>query len=351
MNIGIIGGGQLGMMMAESAIKQGHDVNALDHAWTAPIKGYSKNLFTDGFTHKAGYQKLYEISDVLTYEFENVSLNWVNHFVDKIPQKTKALEISRHRLIEKEFASSLNIKTPHYELFDQSHTYTYPFILKTTTLGYDGHGQYRINSKEDINKIKDIHSLELIKEEIIKFDDEISVVCTRDQFGNIAVFPIPRNIHKNGILHLSILDDKISEEVKQTATTYAKDIITALDYVGTLAVEFFVCGKEVLFNEFAPRPHNSGHYTIEGCNVSQFDNHILAVTGNEVITPNLLSKTVMLNILGQDLEITKKCESMDQVYVHMYHKKEAKHNRKMGHVTITGDDCLEKLALIIGETK
>jgi len=349
MKIGIIGGGQLGMMMAESALMSGHEVNALDHAWTAPIKAYSKTLLTDGFIHKSGYQKLYEMSDVLTYEFENVSFNWVNHFEDKIPQKVKALEISRHRLIEKDFASKLGIQTPKYELYDAKKTYEFPFILKTTTLGYDGHGQYVVKSQEDLNKIKDIESLELIKEEIVPFDYETSVVLTRDTFGNVVTFPMPKNTHKNGILHISLVNDSIPLVIQEKAKAYASKIITELDYIGTLAVEFFVVGDEVLFNEFAPRPHNSGHYTIEGCDVSQFDNHILAITGEKVVEPKLVSPCVMINILGQDMPKVDTYKDLENVYVHLYHKKEAKHNRKMGHVTIIGSDYDEILKKIIGE--
>ncbi len=349
MRIGIIGGGQLGMMMAESAIKLKHDVFALDHNLEAPIKHLSQTLFTDGFMAPSGYMKLYHACDTLTYEFENVSLDWVKAHEDKIPQKVKALELSRHRLIEKNFAKSLDIPTPAFEMYDHEQTYQFPFIIKIITMGYDGHGQYVIKEEKDLTDIKDVNRLEFIKEEIIKFDYELSVVLTRDRFGHIVNYPIPKNVHKEGILHLSIVDQSIDQVIQDKAIQYAKTLIEALDYIGTLAVEFFVVGDEVLFNEYAPRPHNSGHYTIEGCNVSQFDNHILAVTGQKVIEPFLLQPTIMLNILGKDMNLVDRCKHMNDVYVHLYGKTESRPYRKMGHITITGEDCFEKLTKIIGD--
>ncbi len=349
MKIGILGGGQLGMMMAESAIKRHHIVYALDTTDQAPIKPYCEKLFHHGFSKQVGYQRLYESCDVLTYEFENVSLDWVHAYVDKIPQKTKALEISRHRHTEKEFASELNIPTPAYEIFRHDQVYQYPFILKTTTLGYDGHGQFVIRAKEDLLHVKDLNQKEYIKEEMIHFDYEISIILTRDQFGHIAYFPVPRNIHKNGILFVSIIDDLIPEEIQNQAKDYAKRIVNSLSYVGTLAVEFFIVGSQVLFNEFAPRPHNSGHYSIEGCQVSQFDNHILAITNQHVIEPKLKETCAMVNILGKNLHLIEQYKDVPNIYIHMYNKREPRPDRKMGHLTIVGKNYKKILAEITGE--
>lgn len=350
MIIGVLGGGQLGMMMAESAISLGHEIIALDDASHCPISKLAKKVEVDGLDSELGYEKLYQEADVLTYEFENVNFTWVEKYMDKIPQRVRALEISRERVLEKDFASFLGIPCPRYEKYNPlKEMNDFPFILKTTTLGYDGHGQYLIQSTEDIEKIKERYLQSFIKEELISFDYEISVILTRDSFGGIVSFPIPRNIHKNGILYVSILDDKIPHDIQEKAKTYASKIIEKLNYVGTLAVEFFVRGKDVLFNEFAPRPHNSGHFTIEGCNVSQYTNHILAITGGRVIEPHLLSQCAMLNILGQDMNQYKNEVSDKETHYHFYGKKEAKTNRKMGHVTFTGEHALEKLSSVTGE--
>ncbi|MBU1019852.1 MAG: ATP-grasp domain-containing protein, partial [Firmicutes bacterium] len=186
-------------------------------------------------------------------------------------------------------------------------------------------------------------------EEMIDFDYEISVICTRDIFNDIVAFPIPINTHKNGILFTSIIDCSISKNIMETAVNTSKRIIEHLNYIGTMAIEYFVVGNELLFNEFAPRPHNSGHYTIEACNVSQFKNHVLAITGEHVIEPVLKNNAIMLNILGQNNSYIEKSKGYSDAHLHLYGKKEYRKNRKIGHITITSKDNLSVLNEITKE--
>lgn len=332
MVIGIIGGGQLGLMMAEAAKEYHHKIVGLDPNDTCPLSTIADEMIVSVYDNNEAIDLLMRQCDVVTYEFENVDLALLQKFETKIPQKTNALYYSRNRLIEKTFAENLGIKVPKFIEY-QKHTAFYPSIIKTTTGGYDGKGQYRINNRGELNQFVADKSIEYIVEELVAFDYEISVIVSRDTFGNKVFYPIPKNTHRNGILFTSTVLEDVDNSVMVKAKEYTSLIVEKLDYVGTLAVEYFVKGQTVLFNEFAPRPHNSGHYTIEGCSVSQFENHILAITGEKVLKTRLINPSIMVNILGQDVEIVKQL-NIDGIYYHDYKKNECKTNRKMGHITI-----------------
>jgi 5-(carboxyamino)imidazole ribonucleotide synthase len=339
MVIGIIGGGQLGMMMAEAAKKYNHKIIGLDPDEKCSLSHFADKMLIANYNDKNAFQELVRLCDVITYEFENVDLKLIKEFEYKIPQKAKALYYSRNRLVEKEFAQNLHIPTPKFEKLTSTSSII-PAIIKTTTGGYDGKGQWRITSKKQIDQILNETESELIIEELVAFDYEISVIMTRDQFGNVSAQPIPINYHRNGILHMSVVTDEIDLNIKQKALQYTTQIIESLDYVGTLAVEYFVKGDEVLFNEFAPRTHNSGHYSIEGSTLSQFENHILAVTGIKVEPVRYTRPTIMINVLGQDYDYIKTFNG-ENTYLHMYMKDEKKKDRKMGHITILKDSVYD----------
>lgn len=349
MKIGIVGGGQLGMMMVEDSKDKPFEFVGLDPSQNCPLTFETKDMIFAEYCDSDAFKKLIEKVDVATYEFENVDFDLIKKYERKFPQKLKALEKSKNRIIEKNYATKLGIKTPKYHIYNKEYLFTYPVIVKTTTGGYDGKGQFVCNSKEEYNSLPVDTNVEYIIEEKILFDYEISVVATRDQYGTIAYYPITRNTHKNGILHSSKV--LVDQEARLTvlAREYTKRLLVDLDYVGTLAVEYFVQGTDVVFNEFAPRPHNSGHYTIEGCNVSQFQNHILAVAGEKVIQPKLLKPTIMFNILGQHMSKIDILKELGNV--HLYHKAIANINRKMGHITITAEtsEMLETLIKKIEE--
>lgn len=347
MNIGIIGGGQLGLMMGEEALKLGHKIISLDPDTSSPITKISNLHIAKNFNDENALNELYQNSDVITYEFENVDLEMIRKYEDKIPQGWKALYYSKDRFIEKTFAKRLGINTTNFYQLIENKILKYPCIIKTNIGGYDGKGQFAIISKEDIVNVNIKHDVAYIVEEFVKFDYEISVVITRDFFNNIFVLPIPKNKHINGILYTSTVDNSIPLNIENKAIEYATILINELDYVGTMAIEFFVKDNEVIFNEFAPRPHNSGHFSIEGCNVSQFKNHILAITNQKIIKPELINKTVMLNVLGQNMDFIKNIDKDDNAFVHMYGKKDIIDNRKMGHITIVSNDYASIMAKII----
>ncbi len=337
MLIGIIGGGQLGMMMAQSAIKIGHEIISLDPNPNCSITMYSKDHIAKDYNDKEALAYMNKVCDVLTYEFENVDLGELSKYIDKLPQGIKALEISRDRVIEKVFAKSLGIEIPKFNIVQSINDVFIPSIIKTTTGGYDGKGQYRITKREEIDHIENIGKVKYICEELIEFDYEISVIATRDKLGSVVFLPIPINKHKSGILHTSTITNDIPSTIQEKAYEYTTKIIQELDYVGTLAVEYFVKGSKVIFNEFAPRPHNSGHYSIEGCNVSQYENHVRAITGEPVIKPRLVKQVIVINVLGQHKDVYKLYEDTKDVYVHDYNKNSDKENRKIGHITYIAD--------------
>ena len=321
------------MMMAEAAIELGHEIISLDPNPNCSITRFSKEHIYKDYNDVDALSYINSTCDVITYEFENVNLEVLNIYIDKIPQKLEALRISRDRIVEKHYARRLGITTPKYMELSSSEALFYPSIVKTTTGGYDGKGQYMIDKLEDVNQIDFNSGFTYICEELIHFDYEISVVASRDVFGNIVTLPIPVNKHVNGILHTSTITNDIPIMIQEKAINFTKRIISNLDYIGTLAVEFFVRGSDVLFNEFAPRPHNSGHYSIEGCTTSQFKNHILAITGEEVITSELVNPTVMLNVLGQNKSYYEHASIFKHCDAHDYYKDSNKHNRKIGHIT------------------
>ncbi|XMB72985.1 5-(carboxyamino)imidazole ribonucleotide synthase [Mycoplasmatota bacterium WC30] len=352
MRIGIIGGGQLGMMMAKAAIELGHEIVSLDPQKQCSITKYSNQHLVYNYNDKIGINKLIESTDVITYEFENIDTEVIQALNVNLPQKLKTLKMSQNRLIEKNFAKSMGIKTPIYKKLESESDLFYPSIIKSTSGGYDGKGQLLLKDSSYFDKKSLNMNKEYIIEELIDFDYEISIISTRDSFGNIVYYPTPRNVHKDGILFTSTVTNDIPRIIISKAKDYTRQILESLNYVGTLAVEYFVSNMEVIFNEFAPRPHNSGHYSIEGCNVSQFKNHILAITNKEVIEPVLLHHSIMINILGQNMDYYIRAKSLNNIHIHCYHKQEIRANRKMGHITITRNSmeaCLKLKKIIIGE--
>ena len=348
MNIGIIGGGQLGLMMAEAAKLLNHKIISLDPNPNCPLARISDKHIAADYNDKDAMEQLNDLSDVLTYEFENVDLDLISKYEDKILQGTKALEISRNRLNEKNMAKRLGIETARFHKLIGEEIKFFPCIVKTTTGGYDGKGQYLINDKNTIENFNIDYKKEHIVEEFINFDYEISMILCRDIFDNIEYFPIPVNVHKNNILFTSTVSNTIPSEIQKKVEDYSSRIIEELDYVGTMAIEYFIKGDQVIFNELAPRPHNSGHYTIEACNVSQFYNHILAITHNTILKPVLLKSAIMLNILGQNTEYFLNTANNMDINIHLYGKDEYKENRKIGHITITKNN-LEDANVILKE--
>ena len=339
--IGIIGGGQLGQMMAIAAIYRGHKVITLDPVAACPASRVSE-VIAAPYNDVEALRQLAERADVLTYEFENVdadSLDAVTHLAP-LPQGTRLLRIAQNRIFEKEFFTQAGVTlAPYRGLRSSQDLVDYDFgtkrVLKTATGGYDGHGQVVITDEVSLDRAKELaDSTDCVLEDFVPFDTEVSVIISGNG-RDVTVFPVQENIHRNNILSKTIVPARISEELAEKAVQMARKIATELQLFGTLCIEMFVAGQDILVNEMAPRPHNSGHYSIESCDFSQFDTHILGVLGENLPAIHLRAPAVMLNVLGQHVEqAVQYVADHPSAHLHLYGKEEAKHNRKMGHVTL-----------------
>lgn len=341
--IGIIGGGQLGLMIAEQARILGARTICLDPAVDAPAFAVTDEHIVGRFDDPKALEELCGRADIVTYEFENVPGDLLINLENKynIPQGFRPLFDSQDRAIEKENARNNGLRTPEYAIVDDEKTLRsavekigYPCVFKTRRLGYDGHGQQVLRSDDDLGKVAQYTGIPSIVEEFVKYDYEASVVMVSDGYRIIS-FPIGCNIHRDGILDLCVVPAAADESVLKRMESDAKNFMRRCGYVGILAIEFFVKGEDIYFNEMAPRPHNSGHYTIEGCTTNQFRELCHFLLGMPLEEPKLIAPTVMKNILGQDLEIAKAIEKDNDkaVYVHLYGKSESRPKRKMGHIT------------------
>ncbi len=337
MKIGIIGGGQLGMMMAHSAIVMGHDIYSVDPSGDCSITKFSTKHYCCEFDDIRCITKMCEDVDVVTYEFENIPVEIIEELEKSfcVYPSSKALKFSQNRLIEKDFVNVLGVETVEYcnvtsesELHDKFNGEK--SVLKILTGGYDGKGQVVLDSVVTPDAIELVKKSSCILEKFIDFDYEASIIITRSRDGEIVFFPLSINTHKDNMLFKTEVSKIVNDKVYDTAKDFAARIAESLEICGTLAIEFFIKGERVIFNEMAPRPHNSGHYSIEACNISQFENHINAVVGNEVIQPVLLKESIMFNVVGREVE---KDFSLYDGYYHDYYKIEAKEKRKMGHIT------------------
>ena len=344
--IGIIGGGQLGLMIAEQAHVLGVRAVALDPAPDAPAFRVCDDHIVAAYDDAAALERLCRMSDVVTYEFENVPGEILIPLCGKynIPQGYKPLYDSQDRLREKTNARNHGLQTPGFAAVDDEASLRaavrelgLPAVLKTRTLGYDGHGQMVLKSEADIERALPLLTVPCILEEFIPFDSEASIVMVADR-ERVVSFPVGRNIHRDGILDLSIVPAAASQEVLDRMKEQSERFMRECGYEGILAIEYFIRGGEIYFNEMAPRPHNSGHYTIEGCTTNQFRELVRYLVGEPLQEPRLVAPTVMKNILGQDLEAARAVEreGRPDTYVHIYGKTESRPKRKMGHITFVG---------------
>ncbi|MBC1575960.1 5-(carboxyamino)imidazole ribonucleotide synthase [Listeria booriae] len=353
--IGIIGGGQLGRMMALAAKEMGYKVIVLDPTVDAPCAQVADEQIVANYTDLNALKELAEKSDVVTYEFENVD-NDALHSIEnsvRIPQGSELLSITQDRILEKAYLESLNINlAPYAVIVDRDdieqhiNSLGYPAVLKTTQGGYDGKGQYVIQSEEDIDKAVELLRFgTCVLEAWIPFEREVSVIVARNSEGQIETFPVAENDHKNNILHTTVVPAALDEESIHEAEAIAVKLAEYLHLEGVLAVEMFVTGSGAIYvNELAPRPHNSGHYTIEACNISQFTQHIRAIAGLPLLKPELLRPAMMVNILGQHVDgVNEVLAEHPDWFVHYYGKQEAKIDRKMGHITVLSDNPLVEI--------
>jgi 5-(carboxyamino)imidazole ribonucleotide synthase len=339
--IGIIGGGQLGRMTCFYAHKMGFRTVVFTDQKDSPASFVTNNTIVAEYTDHAALRQFANLIDVATFEFENIpfeSVNFLSQLVEVRPNSS-TLKITQHRILEKDFLNSLKIKTAEYaeissleSLKDNLKKFG-KSILKTATLGYDGKGQFILTNAAEADKAWPyVNDRKLILEKFCPFDSEISVIIARARNGETAVYEPLTNIHKNGILDESIYPAKISESLKTKAQTIAKKIAQELNLIGVLAVEFFVIGEELLVNELAPRPHNSGHFSMDASFTSQFEQLIRAITDLPFGSPRFHSQGRMKNIIGDEVKNLAEFYKNPYAKIHLYGKAQAKDGRKMAHV-------------------
>lgn len=356
--IGIIGGGQLGRMMALAAKEAGYKIAVLEPSMDSPCGQVADIRIVGSYNDETALEELAEVSDVITYEFENIDYEGLKRLTEKayVPQGAELVRITQNRITEKDAIVNAGCPVAPYivannyeELESQIEEIGYPCIVKTAQGGYDGKGQQQLNSKDDLPLASELfeHS-QCVAEGFVPFEKEISVIVQRNGNGQSYCLPVGENIHVHHILHETIVPARISVETYDKAVEAAKKIADYLQLVGTLAVEMFVLKDgQIIINELAPRPHNSGHYSIEACNVSQFGQHIRAVCGWPLRKPKLWAPSIMVNLLGQHVvPLSNSITKYPEWSVHLYGKTEAKVNRKMGHVTIMTENIEETLEQI-----
>ena len=343
--IGIIGGGQLGRMLAMAAARLNLRTVILEPQADCPAAQVANTQIVAAYDDPDALAELARLSDVVTYEFENVPVSAAEALADAVPvyPPPRALEVSQDRLVEKRFIRDCGILTADFSAVDSQADLEEALdrlggvgVLKTRRLGYDGKGQrlFRSPAENRGGAFEALGGVPLILESLVAFEREISIIAARDRDGTIACYDPAENVHRDGILHTSTLPARIGEATADQARKAARALLDQLGYVGVIGVEFFVLPDgELVANEIAPRVHNSGHWTEAACTVSQFEQHIRAVAGHVLGDPRRHSDCVMQNLIGDDIEDVPTWLAKPGVLVHLYGKTEARPGRKMGHVT------------------
>ena len=347
--IGIIGGGQLGRMLAMAAARLNFRTVILEPQADCPAAQVANAQITAAYDDEAALAELAEACALITYEFENVPVGAAEFLAARLPvyPPPKALEVAQDRLTEKRFLNSCGIPTADFRAIDSDadlaaglEAFGHKGVLKTRRFGYDGKGQKVYRSAEDKpdGGFAELGGGPLILESFVPFVREVSIIAARGRDGSFAAYDPVENVHRNGILHTSTLPASVSVETATAARESAEKLLAALDYVGVIGMEFFVLADGCLIaNEIAPRVHNSGHWTEAACVVSQFEQHIRAIAGLPLGNPVRHSDCVMQNLIGDDIDALPDWLQRDQALVHLYGKTEARPGRKMGHVTwLTG---------------
>jgi len=339
--LGIIGGGQLGSMLAVAANKLGVKTVIFCDDADAPAKNFSNEFIQGEYNDKNKINEFLNKVDVITYEFENIPYETLCELNKIKPVLPKPLinKIIQHRLTEKDYINRLNIRTTRYVSVEKksqidSSQDLLPGLLKTTTLGYDGKGQYLISNIEQLDSLDISYSKGYILEKLIKLKKEISIIITRFGDQKYEIYEPIENIHEDQILKYSKIPAEISNEILNKSKSWASLIAEDLKFIGTLCVEFFIDKNDNLFvNEIAPRVHNSGHLTINAYNIGQFENHVRAVCGLEQIPLKKISNAEMINIIGDQITVYRGKKIEPNKFFFDYLKKEIKSKRKMGHLT------------------
>jgi len=350
--IGILGGGQLGRMLAMAAARLGFHVHIYEPGAKPPAGEVADLTFSAGYDDVDALERFAAGVDVVTYEFENVPADALDRIEALVPFRPnrRALAVSQDRLDEKTFLTDIGLKVAPFAAVDAGATDAAaelaqamakvgtPAILKTRRLGYDGKGQARINGPHEAPAAREaMGGTAAVLEGFVNFNREISVIAARGADDRIACFEPGENVHKDGILHTTTVPANIDSATRDRAFGIAGTILAALDYVGVLGVELFDTDNGLIVNEIAPRVHNSGHWTEAGAVIDQFEQHIRAVAGWPLVDPVRHSDVVMTNLIGDDLDQVPDIAAETGAMLHLYGKAEARPGRKMGHVTrVTG---------------
>ena len=340
--LGIIGGGQLGSMMAIAAKKLNIKTVIFCDDVDAPAQNFCNNFIYGSYDDNKKITEFIKLVDIVTFEFENIpfeTLNEINKLKPVLP-KPAVNRLIQHRLAEKDFINKLNIRTTRYVSIEKKSDLNsledfLPGILKTTTMGYDGKGQHPIQSIDELNSLNIDFSKGYILEKLVKLKKEISIIITRFENQKYEIYEPIENTHQDQILRNSKIPADIDNKIFEQSKDWAMTISEELKYVGTLCVEFFIDRNDNLYvNEIAPRVHNSGHLTINAYNISQFENHVRAVCGLEQIPLKKISNAKMINLIGDEISKYRKISKLnDNEFFFDYLKKEIKDKRKMGHLT------------------
>lgn len=349
--LGVLGGGQLGRFFTMAAHSLGYRVVVLDPDPLSPAGGIADLHLEAAYSNKQVLAAMAADCDVITTEFENIPAETLEYLATKtmVHPSAGAVKYAQNRMREKALINELGIKTvPYVELHDKFDVKTkaneirFPAILKTAEFGYDGKGQTRVESLEELEMAFNNMSVPCVLEEMQELEKELSVILARNVYNEVACFPIAENVHINSILHTSAAPAIIDDFMHEEAIGIAKEIAKALDYVGVMAVELFVTSdKQLLVNEIAPRTHNSGHFTMDATLTSQFEQQVRAICGLPLGSTRMLSPVVMTNILGDIWGKTQPnwqaCLQNQDTSLYLYGKQAAKTGRKMGHFNLLGE--------------
>lgn len=358
--LGMLGGGQLGRMFTIAARTMGYEVVVLDPDKGSPAgKLASRHLCAD-YSDQTALDEIATSCDAITTEFENVPASTLEALAKSCPVRpgAQAVTITQDRIHEKNFLRDNGFPTAPFAVIhslddlksaiDEIGT---PAILKVSRFGYDGKGQFSIKAQSDADKgWENLKGEACVLEQRMPLDIEVSVVMARGLEGEVTTYPVAENIHEEGILDVSVVPARIDKELETKVTDMAKQIATVLDYVGVMAVEFFISNGELLVNEIAPRPHNSGHYTLDACVTDQFEQQVRAVCGLPLGDTRLLSPVVMINMLGDiwhggNAPKWQKLLDHPNVKLHLYGKHVARPGRKMGHFNVLASNIDDALNL------
>jgi len=342
--IGILGGGQLGRMLALAAARLGFDVVVLEREADSPAGRTAERLIVGDYQDETALAELAALTGLVTYEFENVpakSVEWLAAHGVEVAPDSRALGVAQDRFEEKNFLNAHGAPTVAFAEANTAEEAQRavarigpPALMKTRREGYDGKGQRWVEHAHDAGAaFEELGRVPVIIEAAADFVRELSIIAARDRDGAMAVYPLAENHHENGILRRSVAPARASEALNEQAERIAARILAGLSYVGVMGIELFeMADGRLLVNEFAPRVHNTGHWTQDGCEVDQFEQHIRAVAGWPLGPTRAIAQVEMLNLLGDEVEVWAKYAAEPESRIHLYGKRGAKPGRKMGHI-------------------